>query len=220
MMQVSPVILDTGANNTYVNDRRLITNLTSGSASVEVADGSHHHILASGNLVIHPSIPAHLVPSFKNNSIGISPIIDTGAVGIIQSNNMTLVKHSPLVDKILHFVLKYSHDNNLIILTGHKSNDLYITNLYPKVASLSIASRHFPSIKELVNYFYIVFNCPNVDTYRHLSIKRFQIFHLILQPKMSVNIIPTMILFVLNLSNLKKTNSSIYWFKYLLWRNR
>ena len=47
----SPAILDTGANNTYVNDRRLITNLTSGSASVKVADGSHHPILASGNLV-------------------------------------------------------------------------------------------------------------------------------------------------------------------------
>ena len=48
----SPAILDTGTNNTYVNDRRLITNLTSGS--VEVADGSHHPILASGNLVSHP----------------------------------------------------------------------------------------------------------------------------------------------------------------------
>ena len=86
----SPSILDTGANNTYINDRWLITNLTSGSASVEVADGSHHPILASGNLVSHPSIPAHLVPSFKNNLIGISPIIDTGAVGI-QSNKMTLI---------------------------------------------------------------------------------------------------------------------------------
>jgi len=76
----SPAILDTGTNNTYVNDRRIITNLTSASASVEVADGSHHPILASGNLVSHPSIPAHLVPSFKNNFFGISPINDTGAV--------------------------------------------------------------------------------------------------------------------------------------------
>ena len=119
-------------------------------------------------MVNHPSIPAHFVPSFKNNLIGISPIIDTSSVSIIQSNKMTFVKHSPLVDKILHFVLKYLHDNNLIVLTGQKSNDLCITNLHPKVASLSNASRHFPSIKELVYYFYIVFNCPNVDTYCHL----------------------------------------------------
>jgi len=164
----SPAILDTGANNTYVNDRRLLTNLTSASDSVEVADGTHHTIVASGTLVNHPSIPAHYVPSFKTNLLGISPIIDTGAVGIIQSNQMTLVKNSPLVDKILNFVLKYSNDNNLIILSGKKSNDLYITNLHPKVASLSISSRHFPSVKEMVYYFYIVFNCPNVDTYCHL----------------------------------------------------
>ena len=118
-------------------------------------------------MVSHPSIQANLVPSFKHNLIGISRIIDTGAVGIIQSNKMTLVKHSPLLDKILHFVLKYSHENNLIILTGYKSSDLYVTNLHPK-ASLSITSRHFPYIKELVYYFYIVFNCPNVDTYCHL----------------------------------------------------
>ena len=169
MMQVSLYLpLDTGANNTYVNDRRLISNLTSASASVEVADGSHHPILASGTLVNHPSIPAHFVPSFKNNLLGISPIIDSGAVGIIKSDKMTLVKTSPLVDKILNFILQYSNDNNLIILTGNKSNDLYITNLNPPIASLSVDSRHFPSIKELVYYFYIVFNCPNVDTYCHL----------------------------------------------------
>ena len=59
----SPAILDTGANTTYVNDRRLMTNLTSASDSVEVADGTHHPILASGNLVNHPSIPDHFDPS-------------------------------------------------------------------------------------------------------------------------------------------------------------
>jgi len=73
---------------------------------------------------------------------------------------MTLVKTSPLVDKILNFVLQYSNDNNLIILTGKKSNDLYITNLHPKIASLSVASRHFPSIKELVYYFILYSTVP------------------------------------------------------------
>ena len=85
----SPAILDTRANNTYVYDTRLIINLTSASASVEVVDGSHLPILASRNLINHPSIPAHFVSSFKNNLNGIPPIIDTGAVSIIQSKKMT-----------------------------------------------------------------------------------------------------------------------------------
>ena len=77
---------------------------------------------------------------------------------------MILVKYSPSVDKILKFVVKYSMDNNLIILTGDKTKDLYITDLKPMLASLSVASR----------YFYIVFNCPNIDTYyRHMSIAYF-----------------------------------------------
>jgi len=101
-----------------VNDRRLISNLNSDTASVEVVDGSKHPILASGPLVSHPHIHANYVPSFSNNLIGISPIIDRGAVGIIHSNKMTLVRRSSLVDKILNFVLKYSNDNNLIILTS------------------------------------------------------------------------------------------------------
>ena len=79
----SSAILDTGANQTYVNDRRLISNLHSETASVEVADGSKHPILASGPLVSHPHIHANYVPSFSNNLIGISPIIHRGAVGII-----------------------------------------------------------------------------------------------------------------------------------------
>ena len=81
-----------------MNDRRLISNLHSELDSVEVADGSRHPILASSPLVSHPHIHANYVPSFSTNLIGISPIIDRGAVGIVQSNKMTLVKNSSLVD--------------------------------------------------------------------------------------------------------------------------
>jgi len=42
-----PAILDTGANFTYVNDRRLINNIKPHSALVEVADG----FVATGTLV-------------------------------------------------------------------------------------------------------------------------------------------------------------------------
>ena len=81
----SSAILDAGSYHTYVNDRRLISNLQSDSAFVEVADGSRHSTIASGNLVSHSNIHANYVPSFSNNLIGISPVIDRGAVGIIQS---------------------------------------------------------------------------------------------------------------------------------------
>ena len=55
-------------------------------------------------------------------------------------------RKNPLVDKILNYVLQYSRDNNLIILTGNKSNDLYITDLNQKVASLHSVASHFPSV--------------------------------------------------------------------------
>ena len=64
-------------------------NIKSHSALVERADGSHHHIIATGN----SNIKANLVSSFHNNLIGISPIINQSAVGIINDNVMTLVKY-------------------------------------------------------------------------------------------------------------------------------
>jgi hypothetical protein len=42
---------------------------------------------ASVTKINNPTIQANFVPSFSNNLIGISPIIDKGAVGIIQSKN-------------------------------------------------------------------------------------------------------------------------------------
>jgi len=45
---------------------------------------------------------------------------------------------------------------------------IYVTKFNHNMASLSVASRHFPSIKELVYYFYIVLNCPNVESFCQL----------------------------------------------------
>jgi len=55
------------------------------SASVIVADGTEHPITASSTLLGHPS--AHLVPSFQHNFIGVSPILNQGALGIIKQND-------------------------------------------------------------------------------------------------------------------------------------
>jgi len=51
-----PAILVTGANNTCVNDRRLIFNIKSDSAFVQVADGSLLPMTASVTLNDHPTI--------------------------------------------------------------------------------------------------------------------------------------------------------------------
>ena len=53
---------------------RLISNLQSETASVEVGDGSIHPILASGPLVTHPHIHASYVPSFSNNLLVFLPL--------------------------------------------------------------------------------------------------------------------------------------------------
>ena len=83
-----PAILDTGANNTYVNDSRLISNIKSDSAFVEIADSSRLPITDSGTLINDPIIQANFAPSFSKNLIGTSPtLIDKEVVGIIQSKN-------------------------------------------------------------------------------------------------------------------------------------
>jgi len=75
-----------------------------------------------GTLLGHRSITAHLVPSFTQNLIGISPILKNGGLGVIKHDKMVVMKSNPVVDKIVDFVLSFSENNNLIILTGTKSN--------------------------------------------------------------------------------------------------
>jgi hypothetical protein len=132
-----------------------------------VADGSTHPIVASGNLLGHPSIHADLVPTFTQNLIGVSPILDKRAVGLITHDKMMLLNSDPYVDNLVNFVIKYSEQNNLIILTGEKSNGLYTTPLCTSQnkALLSIHSHHFNNMHDMVYYFYIVFNCPHVEAF-------------------------------------------------------
>jgi hypothetical protein len=123
----SNAILDTGANSTYVTHRLLLENTTlPSSESVLVADGTAHTITASGTLLGHPSIQADLVPSFHQNLIGVSPILNKGALGIIKQDKMVLLARDPYVEKLVDFAINYSERNNLIIMTGSKSHGLYI----------------------------------------------------------------------------------------------
>ena len=115
-----------------------------------MADGSTHEIQASGTLLGHPSITAHLVPSFTRNLIGISPILNNGGLGIIKHDKMVVMESNPLVDKIVDFVLSYSENNNLIILTGTKSNGLYQTPIIQPTALTTIHSHHFASLSDMV----------------------------------------------------------------------
>ena len=131
-----------------------------------MADGSAHTIEASGTLLGHPSIHADYVPTFANNLIGVSPIIDNGAVGIIQNDKMFILDRDPYVDKLVNFVINYSSHNNLVVLTGSKSQGLFVTPLTsPRHAMLSIHSHHFTNMHDMVYYFYLVFNCPHLEAY-------------------------------------------------------
>ena len=166
-LHYTTAILDTGANSTYVTHRLLLDNTTlPSSASVTVADGTKHPITASGTLLGHPSIRADLVPSFHQNLVGVSPILNQGALGIITRNEMFLLDCHPYVAKLVNFAIKYSKHNNLIIMTGQKSHGLYKTslNINPQ-AHLSIHSHHFTTLHDMVYYFYLVFNCPHVEAY-------------------------------------------------------
>jgi hypothetical protein len=98
--------MDTGANSTYVTDRRLLNNLSLPShQSVFLADGSSHPIQSSGTLVDHPSIHAVSVPNFSQNLIGVSPILANGALGIIQHDKMVLLQNHPYVKKLVDFAI-------------------------------------------------------------------------------------------------------------------
>ena len=95
---INTAILDTGANSTYVIHRRLLDRQTvPSSESVIVADGTKHPIEASGTLLGHPAINADFVPTFTQNLIGVSPILDKGAFGLIKQDKMVLIKSNPTV---------------------------------------------------------------------------------------------------------------------------
>ena len=81
----------------------------------------------SGSLITHPSIRDDFVPSFSKDLIGISPSLTTGVVGIVNSNLMFIMDSDPVINKLLDFVFQFSKDNNLIIFTGKKIDDLYTT---------------------------------------------------------------------------------------------
>ena len=79
---------------------------------------------------------------------------------------MFLLDSNPYVAKLVDFAIKYSEQNNLIIMTGTKSQGFYITPLTMKPqAHLSIHSHHFATLHDMVYYFYLVFNCPHVEAY-------------------------------------------------------
>ena len=92
-----------------------------------MADGSTQPIEAP----VHPSIHADYVPTFTNNLIGVSPIIDNDAVDITKHDKRVLLDRNPYVDKLFDFVIYHSKQNNLLILTGI-SRKVYLSHQYPR----------------------------------------------------------------------------------------
>ena len=70
------------------------------------------------------------------------------------------------VEKLFDFVVNYSKQNNILILTGSKSQGLFITPISsPKQAMLSLHSHHFKNLHDMVYYFCLVFNCLHLEAY-------------------------------------------------------
>ena len=88
-------------------------------------------------------------------------------MGIIKDDRMILIKNDPPVEKLLDFIIQFSNQNNLIIMSGLKTNGLYTTPLLSTnpEANMSVHSSHFANMQELVYYFYLVFNCPHLEAY-------------------------------------------------------
>jgi hypothetical protein len=77
---------------------------------------------------------------------------------------MVILDSNPYVDKLVNFVINYSTQNNLTILTGSKSQGLFETQPHlPRKAMLSIHSHHFKTLHDMVYYFYLVFICPHLE---------------------------------------------------------
>jgi len=160
-------ILDTGANSTYVTDRRLLDNVSLPShQSVFLADNSSHPIQSSGTLFSHPSIHADLVPTFAQNLISISPISANGALGIIQHDKMVQLQNHPYFKKLVNFAISYSKQNNLSIMIGSSQHGLYTTNLSSAPqAHMSMHTSHFKTVHDMVYHFYLVFNFSHLEVY-------------------------------------------------------
>jgi len=79
---------------------------------------------------------------------------------------MFIVDNSPVV-KNLDFIIQFSKDNNSIVLSGNKVDDLYKTPISSptKSAKFSVNSHHFSSLKDVVYYFNLVFNCPGEEAF-------------------------------------------------------
>ena len=81
--------------------------------------------------------------------------MSTGAMGIIKDDKMILIKNDTPVQKLVDFIIQFSHQNNLIIMSGLKTNGLYTTPLLSTnpEANMSVHSSHFANMQELVYYF-------------------------------------------------------------------
>ena len=93
--------------------------------------------------------------------------MSTGAMGIIKDNKMILIKNAPPVEKLVDFVIQFSNQNIIIIMSGLKTNGLFTTPLLSTnpEANMFVHSSHFANMKDLVYYFYLVFNYPHLEAY-------------------------------------------------------
>jgi len=95
----------------------------------------------------HTSIHADYVPTFTNNLI---TIMDNGAVDTIQHDKIVIVilDRDPYVDELVEFVISYS-SQRIVVLTGAKSQDLFVTPLSSPRQALCLST-------PIISIFYMI----------------------------------------------------------------
>lgn len=128
-VSTNDMLIDSGANGTYVNNPDYINDLTYSvdrMRTIKVANGSSVPIHGQGLLV---DIPCEFVPAFDNSLIGVSNICSIGNICLFDSNKMLAIKtDSPVITQQYNQLIATAATNNLISITAENQDGVYKTN--------------------------------------------------------------------------------------------
>lgn len=185
------ILVDSGANGTYVHNPAYISQLTSSvdrTRTIKVADGSSVPIEGQGLLV---DIPCDYVPTFDHSLIGVSAICSNNNICLFDQQQMTAINTtSPVVTEQYNQLLETARATNSVSMTAHNDEGVYKTN-YPELLQhrcssncpeirgttacaasaplwansvIRYASQEFKTLQELVQYFHEAWNHASKET--------------------------------------------------------
>jgi hypothetical protein len=140
-------ILDTGASQTFVCNRDLITEELPASRTIVVANGQHLKSESSGVLVSHPNLKAEFVPGLDETLLSLGEISDEGHIFVGDSREITVIEGSDAVRSVINNLRQEAKEKDLITMYGKRTGSLYYTDLtnYDKNTKSSKTSIQHPS---------------------------------------------------------------------------